>query len=156
MSLKEGRNEGRRSWSWRVLCEKVPPARARGRNAPIFSLHETGQQKLTIIRHCGTGLVEEEGGLFLDSQPIVGPNPRWAFLGRHCGSRPNGGSAFLGHSWWDQTKVGFSWTALWNRTKPNAEEAGLFLDALVEPDHNRPEKTRRDKTKADEEKVGFA
>ncbi len=85
-----------------------------------------------------------QGGLFLDSQPICGTKPRWAFLGRHCGSRPNRGSAFLGHRQWDQTKVGFSWTALWDRTKPVAEEGGLFLSALVEPDQTRPDKTKAD------------
>jgi len=159
MSLKEGRKGGRKeelelaSFVWKSPAR----ARARGRNAPIYSLHETGQQKLTIITQCGTGLVEEEGGLFLDSQPIVGPNqaglfldatvgpdqtegrlflvtvggtkPRWAFLGQLCGTGPNQ----------TQKKVGFSWTPLWNRQRKT-----------------RPDQTRPDKSKADAGEVGFS
>jgi hypothetical protein len=187
MSLKEGRKEGRRRWSWRVLCEKVPPARARWRNAPISSLHETGQQKahnnctlwdrtsgrrrwafLGQPAHCGT----KPRWAFLAQPAHCGTKPRWAFLAQpahcgsrpnresaflaqpaHCGSRPNRESAFLGHRRWDQTKVGFSWTPLWDRTKPIAEEGGLFLDALVEPDDARPDQTKPKQTR---EKVGFS
>jgi len=96
---------------------------------------------------------------FLGQPAHCGTKPSWVVFGRHCGSRPNRGSAFLGHRWWDQTKVGFSWTALWDRTKPNAEEGGLFLNALVEPttqDQTRPDQTRPDKSKADAGEVGFS
>ncbi len=163
------------------MCEKVPPARARGRNAPISSLHEIRQQKLTIITHRGTGLVDEEGGLFLDSQPIVGPNqaglfldaivgpdqtegqlflvtvggtrPRWAFLGHLCGTGPNQ----------TQKKVGFSWTPLWNpttpdRTRQNQSSRARRWAFLERPCGTRPRQTRPDQTKPNQtrEKVGFS
>jgi hypothetical protein len=116
MSLKEGRKEGRRSLELASFVWKSPArARERGRNAPISSLHETGQQKLTIITRCGTGLVEErkvgfswtasplwdqtkvgpnQGGLFLDA--IVGPDQTEGrvFLVTVSGTRPRW--AFLG------------------------------------------------------------
>ncbi len=117
MSLKEGRKEGRRNWSWRVLCEKVPPARARGRNAPI----SLSSRNWTRKAHNNYTLWDRTSGrrrwAFLGQPAHCGTKPRWAFLGRHCGSRPNRGSAFLGHRRWDQTKVGFSWTPLWDRTQ---------------------------------------
>jgi hypothetical protein len=106
----------------------------------------------------------KKGGLFLDSQPIVGPNqggtkPRWAFLGRHCGSRPNRGSAFLGHRQWDQTKVGFSWTALWDQTKVGFSWTALWDQTKVgfswAPlwDRTRPDKNQ---TRRGRRKVGFS
>jgi hypothetical protein len=110
---------------------------------------------------------------FLGQPAHCGTKPRWAFLGRPCGSRPNRGSAFLGHRRWDQTKVGFSRTPLWDRTKPrwaflerscgtrprqtipdktkaDAGEGGLFLNALVEPDHARRDRTKKTKAGAGE------
>ncbi|CAK9231553.1 unnamed protein product [Sphagnum troendelagicum] len=152
MSLNEGRKEELGVGEFCVKKSR-PRAHARGRNAPISSLHETGQQKLTIITRCGTGLVgPNQGGLFLDSQPIVGPNqgglfldalvgpdqtegrlflatvggtrPKWAFLGRLCGTGPN---------------------------QSQREEGGLFLGALVEPDQIRQNQSRRGKRK-----VGFS
>jgi hypothetical protein len=124
MSLKEGRKGGRKeelelaSFVWKSPAR----ARARGRNAPIYSLHETGQQKLTIITQCGTGLVEKKMGFSWTASPF-----------------------------WDQTKLGCFWTPLWVQTKPRIgfswspsvgpNQGGLFLDSFVGPD--QPKRRRR-------------
>ncbi len=122
----------------------------------------------------------KEDGLFLDSQPILGPNqaglfldatvgpdqtedrlflvtvggtkPRWAFLGQLCGTGPTQ----------TQKKVGFSWTPLWNRprqTRPDqtnpkqTRERWAFLRRPCGTDHARPDQTDPKQTR---EKVGFS
>jgi hypothetical protein len=115
----------------------------------------------------------KEDGLFLDSQPILGPNqaglfldatvgpdqtedrlflvtvggtkPRWAFLGQLCGTGPTQ----------TQKKVGFSWTPLWNRprqTRPdqtNPKQTRERWAFLRRPCGTRPDQTRPDRPKAD-------
>lgn len=93
--------------------------------------------------------MDEEGGLFLDSQPIVGPNQGGLFLDALVGPDQTEGRLF----WVTVGGTRPRWAFLGHLCGTGPNQGGLFLNALVEPDRARPYQTKPKQTRV---KVGFS